>query len=263
MLEDTISSTNLEGLLQGAGGSIADLARLLVAHLNFAVPSTDSPPSNETLLLLGGIIRSLKTINHRNEDWGSALLLQGIVPSLVHTMCSLTVPSAIEGKGGILDDCFFILAKILVVTPQHKYIAEALKAGLLQAIVLCFYYSVLSEINVELDQVRDLTQTPCFRASEIFQIWTTFVDSTETRLQVLRRYDNGNPETVSMCDRSFLWALAHYDYLTNKPSLYIQRISVMNKYPGQVLFSVLDYTTGVVNVSVRLMKAMGNDTPSF
>ncbi|KAJ6629624.1 hypothetical protein B0H10DRAFT_2208583 [Mycena sp. CBHHK59/15] len=164
------------GLLQGAGGSIADLARLLVAHLNFAVPSTDSPPSNETLLLLRGIIRLLKTINHRNEDWGSALLLQGIRE---------------KAKGGILDDCFFILAKILVVTPQHKYIAEALKAGLLQAIVLCFYYSVLSEINVELDKVRDLTQTPCFWASEIFQIWTTFVDSTETRLQVLRRYDNG------------------------------------------------------------------------
>jgi hypothetical protein len=68
---------------------------------------------------------------------------------------------------------------------------------------------------------------------------------------------------VNTEDLSFIWALARFDWMTNKPNLYIQRISAMNNHCDYAIFSVLDYTGGMVKVSVRLKKSMGVDTPSF
>ncbi|KAJ7139099.1 hypothetical protein C8R44DRAFT_727205 [Mycena epipterygia] len=342
ILEDTISPTNITEIMQGAGSTDADLAKLFVEHLKFAIPGPDYPASSETLLLLGGVIRLLKSINYRDKAWTSALLSQGIVTALVVVMLCLTVPT-VAGTDEMLEDCFFILARILAFTPRHQYLVEALKAGLLHAIVLsrctavgveCFlslvlprstvYYSVLRQLDNELGKVEDIAETSRFRASKIFERWTKFVDVAEARLELMRRYDAGqwlsgtdcanvdcdklmsgaerkqcsgcgtssycsvecqkldwkvgghrtmcmrlrpfllsDPEIVGTRDRSFMWALAHHDYLTNKANLYVTRISVMNKYPGKPLFSVLDYTNGAVSIGVRLFSALGPVAPSF
>ncbi|KAJ7496511.1 hypothetical protein FB451DRAFT_1207954 [Mycena latifolia] len=342
ILEDTVSPINIDGIMMGAGGNITYLARLFVAHLNFVIPGPESPVSSETQLLLRGVIRLLDEINYRNELWNSALLSEGIVESLVHTMRCLAV-SAVDGADTMLGDCFTILVRLLDVTRRHQYIVDALKAGLLHAIVLCrsfiigvkffltvllprstVYYSVLRQLDAELDTVQQLTETARFRASETLESWAKFMDFAATRLEIMKRYDNGDwlsgrncdnlncgklmrtpdqqrcsrcgtfyycskecqtvdwkegghrkvcarlhslllndPETVSTRDRSFLWALATYDYLTNKPSLYVKRVSITNKYPNQMLFSVLDYTAGAVETGVRLLQAIKPDPPSF
>ncbi|KAJ7437251.1 hypothetical protein B0H11DRAFT_2294502 [Mycena galericulata] len=341
MAEAPLSSTNTTEILIGAGGRDVDLARLFVSHLRFVIPGPDYLASSETLVLLGGVIRFLKEVNHRDVDWREALFSEGIITPLVLTMLSVSVPT-VDGANHMLDDCFIILVRLLVLTPHPRHLVDALKAGLLHAIVLSrsatdsvdylltavippatVYYSVLKQIEEELERVEDLTQTSRFRASEIFQSWTKLVEFADTRLDVMRRYDNGerlsgsncdnsacgklmdrvkrkrcarcetsfycspecqktdwadghrkvctrlrslflqDPEHVSKRDKSFLWAMAHRDYIIAKANLYVQRISVMNKYPGRPLFSVLDYTSGAVRASVRLFTSVGDVAPSF
>ncbi|KAJ7261173.1 hypothetical protein C8J57DRAFT_1337259 [Mycena rebaudengoi] len=335
MMADVITPKNLQGLLLGAGGDFPDLAKLLADHLNFVIPVPDHPISDDTLLLLSAAVRLLKSINHRNEEWSSELLSQGIVQPLVVTMRSLAV-SAKGAANEMLDDCFVILTRLLFFTPRHQYLIEALKAGLLHAIVLCrveslsikcfltailppstVYYTVLKQLVAALPEVVSITQTSQFELSEISPNWKKFMEVAESRFQVMRRYDGGDyipgrycdnvdcgirmkpedekrcstcgssyycskecqnidwktgrhrkvcnrdPEMVNTEDLSFIWALARFDWMTNKPNLYIQRISAMNHHCDYAIFSVLDYTGGMVKVSVRLKKSMGVDTPSF
>ncbi|KAJ7261168.1 hypothetical protein C8J57DRAFT_1337253 [Mycena rebaudengoi] len=342
MVADVITPKNLQGLLLGAGGDFPDLAKLLAGHLNFVIPVPDHPISDDTLLLLSAAVRLLKSINHRNEEWSSELLSQGIVQPLVVTMRSLAV-SAKGAAHEMLDDCFVILTRLLIFTPRHQYLVEALKAGLLHAIVLCrveslsikcfltailppstVYYTVLKQLVAALPEVASITQTSQFELSEIFPNWKKFMEVTESRFHVMRRYDGGDwlsgrycdnlncakrmkpadqrrcsgcgtsyycskecqiidwkigghrkvckrfgelvlsdPEMVNTRDRSFIWALAHLDWMTNKPNLYIQRISAMNNHRDYAIFSVLDYIGGIVKVSVRLTKSMGVNIPSF
>ncbi|KAJ7754401.1 hypothetical protein DFH07DRAFT_823194 [Mycena maculata] len=339
---DTLTSANTAEILVGAGRRDEDLARLFVSHLHFAVPGPDHIASGETLVLLGGVIRLLKGIN-RNENWRNALLSQGIIKSLVLTMVCLSVPS-VDGTEDMLDDCFIILVRILAVARQHQHLVDALQAGLLHAIVLSrsanpsvesfltsilpratVYYSALKQIDEELEKVEDLTQTSRFRASEVFQPWTKFVEFTGSRFVVMRRYDNGDwssgsncgnsacgkwitkrdrkrctrcetslycsvecqrldwqaghrkvcgplrslflkdPELTSTRDRSFLTALAHYDYLTLKATLYVRRISMMNHLPGRgwPLCTILDYTKGAVTTNIVVATSLGPVSQAF
>jgi hypothetical protein len=218
ILEDTVSPINIDGIMMGSGGSITELARLFVAHLTFVIPSPDSPVPADAPLLLRGVIRLLREINYRNELWNAALLAQGIIESLICTIRALAV-SSIEGTEQMLDDCFTTLIRTLVVPNRHQYIIDALKAGLLPAIVLshsftvgakfCLtvalpramvYYSVLKQLATELHQVKDLAETARFRASETFESWTNFLDLVDTRFKVMRRYDSGDWLSGRNCD---------------------------------------------------------------
>ncbi|KAJ7026839.1 hypothetical protein C8F04DRAFT_101331 [Mycena alexandri] len=345
LLEDTPSFTTIEEFVQGAGGSQPDLARLMVAHLKLFIPRHDFPISNETLTLIRPVVQLFKAINSTVDLWNSELFSQGIVRALVFIMRSLTLPSSADDKEEVADDCFIILIRLLILTRQHKHIADAVQFGLLHAIALsptatvsvkCLltlvlprataYYSVLQQVRKGLEEVEDITRGSDFWASDKFEFWTKFMEVVEHRLEVLRRYEQGDwlsgrhcdnldcgkrmrtaeqsrcsgcgtsyycskecqasdwqkgghrkvctrlkalllndPETVTARDRSFMWALAHFDYLTNKPALYVERISVMNNYPGEVVFSVLDYTSGAVEPGVRILKALppSEVTPSF
>ncbi|KAJ7758625.1 hypothetical protein B0H16DRAFT_1535119 [Mycena metata] len=346
LLEDTPSYDTIQELVQGAGGSQPDLAKLMVAHLKLFIPRHDVPISNETSTLIRPVVQLFKTINSTVEEWNSELFSQGLVRALVFIMRSSALPSSGEDNDAMVDDCFIILIRLLMLTRQHKHIADALEAGLLHAIVLspptatlsvqCLltlvlplataYYSVLHKIRTGLEEVKDITRSSDFWASDKYKFWTQFMEVVEHRLEVLRRYEQGDwlsgrhcdnldcgkrmrtaeqsrcsgcgtsyycskecqtrdwqegghrkvcarlkilllddPETVSARDRSFMWALAHFDYLTNKPSLYVKRISAMNKYPGEVVFSVLDYTSGAVEPGVRVLKALppSEVTPAF
>ncbi|KAJ7176238.1 hypothetical protein C8R43DRAFT_1197858 [Mycena crocata] len=316
--DDTITPTNLQGLLQGAGGDMPDLVTLF------------------------GVVRLLETVNYRNEAWSAELLSQGLVPLLVFVMRSLLLSSDQRLKQ-IFDDCFIVIARLLFLTPRHQFLVEALKAGILHPLVTprnssdsfrCFvtailprasvYYTALKQLSIALEEVASITTASEFRTSEIYADWKKLMDSLEGRFAIMVRYDGGDwisgkhcdnldcfermkpadqrrcsgcgtsyycskecqainwkagghkkvcrrfgalaledPEPMNTRDRSFLWALTHFDWITNKPNLYIQRIAAMNRFRGQKIFSVLDYTKGTVKVSVRLMKSMGVDTPSF
>jgi hypothetical protein len=218
MVADVITSKNLQGLLLGAGGDFPDLAKLLAGHLNFVIPVPDHPISDDTLLLLSAAVRLLKSINHRNEEWSSELLSQGIVQPLVVTMRSLVV-SAKGAAHEMLDDCFVILTRLLFFTPRHQYLIEALKAGLLHAIVLCrveslsikcfliailppstVYYTVLKQLVAALPEVVSITQSSQFELSEISPNWKKFMEVAESRFQVMTRYDGGDYIPGRYCD---------------------------------------------------------------
>ncbi|KAJ6473303.1 hypothetical protein DFH09DRAFT_470245 [Mycena vulgaris] len=218
LLEDTISPINIDGLMMGSGCSITTLASLFAAHLTFVIPTPDSPVSNETLLLLRPVIRLLDAINYRNELWNSALVSGGIVSALIMTMRSLAV-APVDGADAMLDDCFTVLMRILMVTSQHQYIVDALKAGILHSIVLSrrytvgakffltvllprstVYYSVLKSLGAELEKIQDLVEIARFPASETLEPWTKFVDFAETRLEIMRRYDTGDWLSGRHCD---------------------------------------------------------------
>ncbi|KAJ7493662.1 hypothetical protein FB451DRAFT_1164541 [Mycena latifolia] len=306
---------DLDELVQGAGGSSMDLARLLVEHLRFLIPSPEDPITNEILVLLCSVIRLLKTTRSSDAAWETELLCAGIIKAVVYTLVTLTV-SRRRHYGG--DER---LLRLPSEASQRHSSASPLDHGLTPI------HAVLLRTE---DARRPASWSQISRrgfSSELLPLWKTFMDVARPRLELMKHYhkrdlrrgrncDNmeqaptdietksmcalrklhllfegmperrlargrppqgvcalpsaaphshallgllllaGDPESLSPRDRSFLRALAHQDYFTHKAYLDIGRIRFMNGTPGKMFVSVLDYTAGAVESSVRSVRAM-------
>ncbi|KAJ7458955.1 hypothetical protein FB451DRAFT_576939 [Mycena latifolia] len=125
---------NLEEMIEGAGGSVADLALLLIKHINVVV-SSGQPPSDMTELFLVGVIGLLDETDY-NGTLQTSLLSAGIVETLMSGMCFLAgtrVPRAFD----ILRDFFTLMSKIFTTYPAPMCIPDALHSGLFRLICIC------------------------------------------------------------------------------------------------------------------------------
>ncbi|KAJ7204587.1 hypothetical protein C8J57DRAFT_382936 [Mycena rebaudengoi] len=209
-----------EEQILGAGGRMVDLARLLVAHLTCVVPRPDHAISKTALTFLGGAVTLLQRTGNNGAAWDDALMDKGITKALIFALRALTV-SQVEGylKDMIFNSGFIILGANLIQSTRHEFTKDALRAGLLEAIVLCpstnggveqllatvlprsaVYHSVLTQLKGAFIKVQSQAQTPRFRTSEIFPHWKKFADFTEKRLHVLDLYDSGKLFSSRRCD---------------------------------------------------------------
>ncbi|KAJ7277627.1 hypothetical protein C8J57DRAFT_1713352 [Mycena rebaudengoi] len=222
LILDVIPSTPmiLEEQILGAGGRIAHLARLVVAHLTCVVPRPDQAISKTALTFLAGAVTLLQQTSTHRDPWFAALVGEGIVKPLVFTLLALTAPP-VEGplRDRILNSGFLILGYMLIKSSRHEFTRDALKAGLLDAIVLCpftnvgieqllatvlprsaVYYSVLKQLKAAFIKVQSQVQAPRLQASGIFHPWNKFIQFAEKRLQVLEWYDAGEIFSKRRCD---------------------------------------------------------------
>ncbi|KAJ7189617.1 hypothetical protein GGX14DRAFT_484586 [Mycena pura] len=213
----------LEELVFGAGGSWTDLATLIVSHLHHVCPRPDSPITNDTLNMLPGAMKLMLQAN-TSAQFRRALWEQGSVPALtvISSAMSLSAPAIATSLPGAM---LRVLTGNFLLQPAQRRIVEALRAGLLPALFIfalksedelikanvlrmleidlpratCFF-TVLTQLRLSLDDVRDLDPATHFGRWEYVDHWRRFVKLVEHRLKVVEIYETGRLTALRACD---------------------------------------------------------------
>ncbi|KAJ7218347.1 hypothetical protein GGX14DRAFT_436849, partial [Mycena pura] len=213
----------LEELALGAGGSRTDLAALIVSHLHHVCPRPDSPITNDTLKMLPGAI-TLTSHATTSVQLRRALWEQGIVPALTIISSAMSL-SALAIATSLPGAVLRVLTGNFLFQPAQRRIVEALRAGLLPALFFfafksedelikadvlqmlekdlpsatCFF-TVLAQLRLSLDDVRDLDPATHFGRWDYVDHWRRFVELVEHRLKVVEIYKTGRLTALRACD---------------------------------------------------------------
>ncbi|KAJ7175764.1 hypothetical protein C8R46DRAFT_68804 [Mycena filopes] len=218
-----VNAKDLQELVQGAGGT-ANLAFIMVKYMRCAIPHKDHTVETHDVGALLFTCTFLQKIGLMDGPLTNSLLTNGIIECATIALCALLASPVMEP----LTDLSIPLSIGVIIThistfPGFPWVAEALKAGLLRAIVLCVsrrmpiiavpldflfenlfgslvYHSVLSHLGPALDDAQDLANTPEFRASPFVRRWDNFVALAMERLTVLERYNSGELGKLRACD---------------------------------------------------------------
>jgi hypothetical protein len=215
---------NFQELIEGSGGTVNDLALLIVKHIRRVVPEKNHALADEDgfdllavfiLLEAGGCLF--------DGPLHDALVANGLVKCVTTALCAVC-GSAILITEQLIPLCLAVLVSHISTFPGFPWLKEALDGGLLRAILLCasrrmpitfvplnylisevvpaslVYHSVLSRLRTALDDAKDLADTPEFRASPYVREWTNFAELATERLAIMERYDCGELGRQRACD---------------------------------------------------------------
>ncbi|KAJ7476435.1 hypothetical protein FB451DRAFT_1460507 [Mycena latifolia] len=240
-LPSPIDSANLEEMVDGAGGTLHDLASLLVLHINYSILPLQSPIPAE--ILCRAFVMAVVFMNgplwDNDGPTNSALLSAGIVAAEVTTLCSfVNVLPPFDYDDEIETDCFPHLLDLLQLRPGYPSIGQALKAGLLRAIIerggkpafphphlktlltkilpqATVYHSVLTQLQ---SAMLDLKSSAVFRKSEIYPEWARFAVLALERFEVMTAYDAERHDCREACSNMACGAI--------KPRIKFRRCSL-------------------------------------
>ncbi|KAJ7608002.1 hypothetical protein DFH06DRAFT_1249139 [Mycena polygramma] len=209
---------NIAELIEGVSGTVADLASVIVRHMNHIIAS-----SKIAVFYFEGIIGILDKMD-TNSSLKKALLSAGIVKALMH-MINFLAGTRTPDPAGVLNDCFTILSRIFTTYPAPMCIPAALRAGILNIICVCtvahptlrehmqhlvqqilppalIYHSVVARVEDAIYDAGEAAMDPRFKASSIFQDWAKFVQLTKERVRFARAYDAGEYPSRTACNSS-------------------------------------------------------------
>ncbi|KAJ7438366.1 hypothetical protein B0H11DRAFT_2254649 [Mycena galericulata] len=229
---------NRAELLEGAGGTLDDLASLVVEYL-YAVAKQDSPLiPGSTASHISRLLSFLKAFDLypdsvEDQEWKTvplgplvheSLLRNKFMEALVAAMVTLAGTPGPETRDA-LDECFMLLGRILLSAGGHLWLGTALQSGLLRVIVICatakygvrihrhfrfllcriiptafLYYHNVVQLEIALADIDDLVSADTFRESKIFGDWETFVAVAEERIEVLSDLEGGEYMACKACD---------------------------------------------------------------
>ncbi|KAJ7917615.1 hypothetical protein B0H13DRAFT_1994406 [Mycena leptocephala] len=221
-----LDHNKLDEFVVGAGNTRTDFASLVVSHIERVVPHSDTVVTQATLFQLIGVLYLVEGVFLGAFDVAvrDTLLSQGIVTAL--TTASRALSSSTEPNAKIaLKGLFGALVSAFSTFPAHKWIIQALRAGLLPAVFSCsssrniaktlpsllyllqgllpastVYHSVLSLLQDSLVEVRDRNPASVFENSEVLEHWGRFVELVEERLQVVKQYNTGSLLATRACN---------------------------------------------------------------
>ncbi|KAJ7487934.1 hypothetical protein FB451DRAFT_1167403 [Mycena latifolia] len=227
---------NLAELIDGAGGSLDDLALLLVAFIEHILPSRDTVVTAAIAFYLDaavGLMADAELQSMKKEMTSAsyvitvlgplvaALARHGVVRALTTMACALSHSSVC---GRTLDKCLTILDRILTSGSSYRLLPEALESGLLIALVSAgksdigdqhnnltpfitrtlsaslVHYHVLLWMGAALYEVQDLVQSHAFQVSKIFDKWQRFSALAHERLGLLESFNAKESVAYSACD---------------------------------------------------------------
>ncbi|KAK7063414.1 hypothetical protein R3P38DRAFT_2593050 [Favolaschia claudopus] len=225
-------STGFDELLFGAGGTRADLASLVVGHINYFVPTTETKLTSTTILHLIGLIESVGSTSvlvHGLFDieFRNALLSQGIVTTLTRFSIALSHSGPMSVVEHPLTWMLAALTDYLCIFPRHRWIIEALRAGLLPAIFACaaprfknstfqsiefllgsllptstVYHSVLSQLRTSLEHVSSTNPFAASGNKKFLKQWQSLLALAEDHFKIVEQYNRGGSISMRMrtCD---------------------------------------------------------------
>ncbi|KAJ7617851.1 hypothetical protein FB45DRAFT_932815 [Roridomyces roridus] len=221
---DLANPDHLRDVVAGAGGTMNDLASLIVRGMRGLIP----PPSTALAdsLRLGLKIHGVLNLAHQLPPLKEALASHGIVGVICTALCAHALSGLSERDIAMLYlFTMSIVNYYLPVFPRNTRIKEALDSGLLRAIVFCacfknvelfekqlqellgtllpqalVYHSVLTSLRAALDDAEPLTHNRAFRESKLFGMWQDFVRLATDRLDLLVKFDRGKIGQTRACD---------------------------------------------------------------
>ncbi|KAJ7883075.1 hypothetical protein B0H13DRAFT_2344347 [Mycena leptocephala] len=210
-------TSGLAEYIQGAGGDIDDLASLVARTISQLVPSRSAPAvSAQTLKLLRGLLQFIVATDNvhdgqRNSQILSTALRNHRVARILTTVIDALAASALPGSSNALHDSFTLLSLTFSARQGYVWIAEALKSGLLRAMVKCenqgpssavhghlklllqavlppalVHYSVVRPMQGALSDIQDIVPGSSLPRTEM---WQQFVGLARERMTILTAVD--------------------------------------------------------------------------
>ncbi|KAK6984816.1 MYND-type domain-containing protein [Favolaschia claudopus] len=229
-----LESTNLEELLDGAGGTWSDLAHLVVLSMDVLTPKNENVMDSSEIYFFHSGIMFLILVDPALEDpqkqsptlsqLGEALLSHGILSVLRDGMLAL-IKTAESSTVPALYACFNVLTVFFVTNSGCAKLPEAITDGLLTTLILCarsrfgqdvhgqlgiyfkqllsaaaIDYRVLSALDAFWPDIDQLTDDPAFEPSGlVHESWTVFRSLVDERLQLLHEFKRSNT-SFRACD---------------------------------------------------------------
>ncbi|KAJ7085967.1 hypothetical protein C8R43DRAFT_1142442 [Mycena crocata] len=209
----------LAELVDGAGGTLDDLAWLMVSYIHAVVPAPGEEIDDLYIHFVRVILRFIGSVEPRLGEpsdvdsplgaFAVALFSQGIVPALCTAARSVVHASETHALHALHE----IMAMISVMFYRRtadecitRRMGYSLRSSLLSMFfgellpAALVYYRVLCVLDDALDEVAELVKTDVFKASEIHEEWITFLDLANQRLDLRVAYDEGDYPAQKACD---------------------------------------------------------------
>ncbi|KAJ7831075.1 hypothetical protein B0H13DRAFT_2113661 [Mycena leptocephala] len=216
-----LDATTFEAGIEGAGGSLNDLAELLVRHLRFVVDDSGTPEA--TIIHLAPVFRVLCAPPVLDDPvFADVLTDHGIIPLLAQVSIRVSLP-AFHSEEDLLSGCLVRLLKYTAKPSGHDLLAHSLGAGLLQAIVarcrhsmsqklkdivtvfLMFltsamvFLSVLQQVDVAMEDLS-ITSLDSLKGLVLFDKWSSFWRILERGRSVMVKYRKLKDGASRACD---------------------------------------------------------------
>ncbi|KAJ6605427.1 hypothetical protein DFH09DRAFT_1121380 [Mycena vulgaris] len=220
---DVSDTSHLADLIQGSGGTLADLADLVVKFVGLL--SVEDGDQFFSSLKYG--LAFMTRAEMADGNFRAEMLSAGVVHTLTKVACGFCESTNLDGHVDVddaLESSFEMLRSMLASDPGYIWINEALAAGLLRAIVVfaskpghvsaemlesilwtilarhAVYYSVLVCIELALHELADLVAAKSFQTSKLYPVWMRLIRLVELRLEQIRFYESENYTSMKACD---------------------------------------------------------------
>ncbi|KAJ7106526.1 hypothetical protein C8R44DRAFT_858171 [Mycena epipterygia] len=202
---DAKNPDNLAEIVEGAGGTLDDLADLVVKYLHAVVGRRRA--SDSTVYHIRGLLSFLAD-----------------AAALVTAIKALAATSAPD-TGFALDECFMLLRRILFTPLGSMWLEEAMDSELLPAIVMCatlgwarkinhhlryflergipvglVYYYLVGQIKSSRAEVKELASSHAFQQCFVFEAWQHLMTLVEERLLLLAKLESLELVPSKACD---------------------------------------------------------------
>ncbi|KAJ6600437.1 hypothetical protein DFH09DRAFT_1271270 [Mycena vulgaris] len=225
--------SGLDEYVEGAGGSIRDLATLVVRTIALLVPARSPLVSVKTIKFLRGTLHFVLETAHIHDlinklelDAGAQVLSSALwergLARVVTVVIDNLGDSTISAGHHVVDESFFLLRIAFATTNGRRWMAEAVQSGLLHAMLACgkqppsntvhrsltfflktllptilVYYPVMREIDGALLDSKDVLATSPLAKTEM---WRYFFDLAVERASVCKVVDSAVFLPRAACD---------------------------------------------------------------
>ncbi|KAF7335382.1 MYND-type domain-containing protein [Mycena venus] len=193
---DASEPAGLEEFVEGAGGTINDLASLIIQSITALIPSRKPPITRLPLKFVGAILAFViatdRISESRAEDDESLFLLcsalceGGFVKTLttvMHNLADNTIPGVTE----TLATCLVLFRVAFLISSGDTWAGQALKAGLLRPLL----------VEEALLEIEDVVQKSPLAKTES---WTNFVNLAQERISIRQVLDSSDCIWSGACD---------------------------------------------------------------
>ncbi|KAJ7241143.1 hypothetical protein C8J57DRAFT_1561794 [Mycena rebaudengoi] len=199
-ISDPLSALDSEALaemIEGAGGSVDDLASLILTHIEYFAPY-DSYLSLRSWLrryLVSAVSRALHSLA---DDAFSETTV--VMAHCIHLVGYTFIP-----QGGYLRfkeavESGFLLGFVSWTIRDNSDAGFVGKMFKTTFPAFTIYHSILSPLKERLTEVREAAKEEGFINSDIYSHWWSFVRLAETRIMIMEKYDSRAVVSLQGCD---------------------------------------------------------------
>ncbi|KAJ7097423.1 hypothetical protein C8R44DRAFT_889333 [Mycena epipterygia] len=224
----------LAEIVDGAGGTLRDVARLIVLYLRGVVHDPNISLDSLGVNFLTGLLDFVTMVDPALADpesisktlgtLGTRLLFSGVVPALSNAVCALSTATGSQTTYALHKSCL-IPGIIFTTSPGYRWIPDAIEHQFIRGLVTCaqrpvpralqhhflflflnvlspalIYQQVVIALDSFLPDINDLIITDAFRKSEAYDPWNKLIAVFEERLDVLDSYESPEHFPLRACD---------------------------------------------------------------